>query len=244
MNGPVTAGVSDRGDDPAGSSANPYQTCLSGATMTRSIVSANLEKPLAAVAPDLTQSELSAWTQVLAAYLPKGPITSCRCVAAFLGQCAAESGGFRELEEDLYYGANRLCEVWPNRFPTLQDAAPYACHPEALANVVYAGRLGNGDAGSGDGWRFRGRGLIQLTGRVTYERYANAAGMTLDDAVDHAATPAGAAQSAIWFWSEHDLNALAEQWMISRITLRINGGMTDDAERVRLCNVALNAIGR
>ncbi len=207
------------------------------------MVPAHLQKALRGVAPHLTQAELSAWAEILAQQLSRASIVQPRCVAAFLGQCAVESGGFRTLEEDLSYSADRLCEVWPNRFPTAEDAAPFAYHPEALANSVYAGRMGNGGPGSGDGWRFRGRGLIQLTGRAAYAGFAKSMSMTLDDAVEHAATPPGAAESAIWFWSEHDLCALAEQWEISRITLRINGGTTGDSERVRLCNVALRAIG-
>jgi putative chitinase len=243
LNGPVISGASSGGCDAAGSSSDPNGSGLPGTATARSILQVNLGKALAAVAPRLTQVELSGWTQALAVQLPKAAIIPPRCVAAFLGQCAVESGGFRELEEDLCYSADRLCEVWPNRFQTLKDAQPFAFQPEALANDVYAGRMGNGDTASGDGWRFRGRGLIQLTGRAAYERFATSVGMTLDDAVQHAATPPGAVETAIWFWSEHDLNALAEQWMISRITLRINGSMTGDSERVRLCDVALSAIG-
>ena len=198
---------------------------------------------LRAVAPHLTDDEHAAWTMVLAEPLRKAGILSPRCVAAFLGQCAVESGGFREMEEDLSYSAARLCQVWPSRFPNTDAAEACALQPEVLANRVYANRMGNGDDGSGDGWRFRGRGLIQITGRSAYAKFALAMKMTLDEAVEHAATRAGAADSAVWFWSVNQLNALARTWSLDQITRKINGGMTGSTERTRLCEAALSAIG-
>jgi putative chitinase len=103
--------------------------------------------------------------------------------------------------------------------------------------------MGNGDEASGDGWRFRGRGLIQITGRSAYERFANAMAMTLDDAVEHAATPGGAADSAAWFWTANNLNALSDTWSIDLLTRKINGGMAGAAERNRLCEAALHVLG-
>jgi putative chitinase len=204
---------------------------------------AGLDPALLAVAPRLTADARAAWVAALAEPLAKAGITSPRCVAAFLGQCAVESAGFLTMEEDLSYSAGRLCEVWPSRFPTLQDAEPCAMQPEALANRVYADRLGNGDPASGDGWKFRGRGLIQITGRTSYEHFAQAMGMTLDEAVEYAATPAGAADSAAWYWTVNNLNALANSWSIDLMTRKINGGMAGAAERTRLCDAALKAIG-
>jgi putative chitinase len=180
---------------------------------------------------------------VLGAPLRKANIIAPRCVAAFLGQCAHESGGFRAIEEDLSYSAARLCQVWPSRFPTQEAAEACALQPEALANRVYANRLGNGDEASGDGWRFRGRGLIQITGRAAYESFAKTMGMTLDQAVEHATTLAGAADSAAWFWTENDLNALAACWSIDLLTRKINGGLEGAAERNRLCEAALYVLG-
>ena len=202
-----------------------------------------LDPALMAVAPHLTADERAAWVTALAEPLLKAGITTPRRVAAFLGQCAVESAGFRGMEEDLSYSAARLCEVWPSRFPNIEAAEACALQPEALANRVYANRLGNGDEASGDGWRFRGRGLIQITGRGNYQRFAQAMGMTLDQAVEHAATQAGAADSAAWFWSVNELNALANTWSIDLITRKINGGMAGAAERTRLCEAALQAIG-
>ncbi len=204
---------------------------------------ATLERALQAVAPLLSAAECSAWTATLSERLAKAGISTPRCVAAFLGQCAVESAGFRCLEEDLNYSAARLCEVWPSEFPHLAAAEACAMQPEILANRVYANRLGNGDEASGDGWRFRGRGLIQITGRTAYQRFAAAIGMTLDQAVAHAAVPAGAVDSAGWFWTTDQLNSLATTWSIDRLSLKINGSQTGAAERSRLCAAALHVLG-
>jgi putative chitinase len=191
----------------------------------------------------LSDTERAGWVGVLVAPLLKAGITTPRCVAAFLGQCAHESAGFRALEEDLSYSAARLCQVWPNRFPTPQAAMACAVQPELLANRVYADRMGNGGEQTGDGWRFRGRGLIQITGRAAYQRFARSVRMTVDQAVEHAATQAGAADSAAWFWTANDLNALARTWSIDLLTRKINGGMAGAAERTRLCEAALRVLG-
>ena len=207
------------------------------------IAVAALDRALQAVAPLLSAVERSAWTATLAERLTKTGISTPRCVAAFLGQCAVESAGFRCLEEDLNYSATRLCEVWPSEFPDTAAAEACAMQPETLANRVYANRLGNGDEASGDGWQFRGRGLIQITGRSAYQRFAAAVGMTLDQAVAHAAAPAGAVDSAIWFWTVNQLNSLATTWSIERLSLKINGSLTGEAERSRLCAAALHVLG-
>lgn len=203
----------------------------------------SLNAALRAVAPQLSEAERAAWIAALGTPLRKAGITTPRRIAAFLGQCAVESGGFRNLQENLMYSAPRLCQVWPMRFPSREVAAACALQPEALANTVYANRLGNGAPDSGDGWRFRGRGLIQITGRTSYERFAAAMGMTLDKAVEHAATQAGAADSAAWFWSTNGLNAPAESWSLDILTRTINGGTLGADERARLCQAALHAIG-
>jgi putative chitinase len=204
---------------------------------------ARLDKALRAVAPHLPDAERAAWAAALVAPLHRSSITAPRCVAAFLGQCAVESGGFQSLEEDLNYSAPRLCQVWPNRFPTTEAATACALQPELLANRVYANRMGNGDEASGDGWRFRGRGLIQMTGRAAYQRFARAMDLTPAQAVEHAATRTGAADSAVWFWSANQLNTLANTWSLDLLTRKINGGTEGAAERTRLCEAALHAIG-
>lgn len=204
---------------------------------------ARLARGVQAVAPHLTADQAVAWAQALAVPMQKASVTTPNRIGALLGQCAVESEGFRALEEDLNYSAARLCVVWPNRFPNEAAASPCARAPEQLANTVYADRLGNGNAASGDGWRFRGRGLIQITGRDNYQRFADAMGMTIDAAADHAGTQQGAADSAVWFWSTHRLNVFADSWMLEKITISINGGTEGAADRVRMCNLARQAIG-
>lgn len=204
---------------------------------------ARLSPALRAVAPHLTEAEHATWLAALTPPLGRANITTPRCIAAFLGQCAVESAGFRRLQEDLTYSAARLCQVWPHRFPTPAAAEPCAQQPQALANTVYANRLGNQGPESGDGWRFRGRGLIQITGRAAYQRFADSLNLTLDQAIQHAETPPGAADSAAWFWSANHLNDLANAWSLEILTQTINGGLLGATERERLCNAALHAIG-
>ena len=203
----------------------------------------HLDQALAAVAPHLTAEDRATWVAVLPAPLQRAGIVTPARLAAFLGQCAVESAGFRVLEENLHYSAQRLCQVWPTHFPDPYAAGACAMQPERLANVVYANRMGNGDEASGDGWRFRGRGLIQITGRDTYEQFAAAMGMDLDAAVDHAATRQGAADSAAWFWSARKLNALADAGLLEKLTIAINGGSQGEAERLRLCTAARKILG-
>ena len=202
-----------------------------------------LDSALRSVAPQLTAAECTAWVAALAGPLCRTGITTPRCLAAFLGQSAVESAGFRELEENLNYTAARLCEVWPSRFPTAASAEPCARQPEALANRIYANRMGNGNEASGDGWRFRGRGLIQITGRAAYQSFARSMNMTLDQAVEYAGTRAGAVDSAVWFWTANQLNTLANIWSVDLISRKINGGTAGAAERNRLCETALRVIG-
>jgi len=207
------------------------------------IEDAQLRAAVSAVAPHLPGNIIQIWTDVLLAPMRScGMLTPNRAAAA-LGQFSEESGGFSVMQENLRYSAQRLCEVWPSRFPSLKAAAPYAGNPEALANLVYAGRMGNGDAASGDGWRFRGEGLIELTGRELDTRFAAAFGMTLDAAMAWLLTPLGAATSACWYWSLRCLNPLADVWDITGITRLVNGGQTNLQTRMILSNLALAAIG-
>ena len=143
-------------------------------------------------------------------------------LAAWMGQLHHESGGFTRLEENLRYSAQRLTQVWPSRFPSIAAATPFAMNPEALANKVYGGRMGNTQPG--DGWRFRGRGLMQTTGRANYAAAATATGLDLLRNPDLLKTPAGAARSAAVFWSDHGLSALADRDDVAGITRVINGG--------------------
>jgi len=144
--------------------------------------------------------------------------------AAFVAQCAHESEGFTRLEESLYYTTpERIRAMWPARVPSLADAATLCRKPEALANRVYANRNGNGDESSGDGWRYRGRGLIQLTGRANYLAAECAIGTAYKSTPDLVALPQHAAMTAAWFFSAAGCNSLADASNIDGITRQING---------------------
>lgn len=152
-------------------------------------------------------------------------------VAHWLAQLHHESGGFLRLEEGLSYSAERLCEVWPLRFRSAEVAKAYARNPRALANRVYADRMGNGDAASNDGWRFRGRGYVQITGRDAYRDAAPWSGVDLLADPDRASEPAIAAKIAAGWWAAHGCNEMADHDNVEAITRRINGGMNGIEDR-------------
>jgi putative chitinase len=165
-----------------------------------------------------------------------------RRIASFLAQVAHESGGFIFTKENLNYSADGLQKVFGKYFPDAATANAYARQPEKIANRVYANRMGNGDEASGDGYKFCGRGLIQLTGRDNYTKYAAAVKRELDDAVAYLETPAGAASSAGWFWDVNKLNEFADKDNIIGMTKRINGGTNGIDDRLALYNTALAAL--
>jgi putative chitinase len=154
-------------------------------------------------------------------------------VAAFLAQIGHESGQLRTLVENLNYSAEGLIRTWPKRF-NLVTATSAARKPEQIANIVYASRLGNGPAVTGDGWRYRGRGLIQVTGWVNYQACGSALGLDLLTRPDLLEQPVYAALSAAWFWSSNGLNELADTGQFEAITRRINGGLNGQPERLKL----------
>jgi putative chitinase len=163
-------------------------------------------------------------------------------LSAFLAQIGHESGSLADLVEDLKYSAAGLRAVWPSHFsPT--EAADYARQPERIANRVYADRMGNGDEASGDGWSFRGRGLIQITGRANYKACSEGIGLDLIYAPDQLIRAEPAAQSAAWFWKANGLNALADAGDFDTITKRINGGLTGLADRLAFWTRAKNVLG-
>lgn len=172
------------------------------------------------------------WHQALVQLLPDYGINTSERVAAFLAQCAHESGQFQAIHENLNYKAASLQKVFPKYFPTQELAEQYAKQPEKIANRVYANRMGNGDESSGDGWRYCGRGLIQLTGRDNYQAFADSVQGNLEDVADYLATFEGAVQSACWFWETNDLNALADLGDIKTMTKRINGGYLGLEDRI------------
>jgi putative chitinase len=167
-------------------------------------------------------------------------ITTPRQQAAFIGQCGHECGNFRILEENLNYRAATLMKLWPKRFPTLEIANQYAGQPSRIANKVYADRMGNRDEASGDGFRFRGRGCIQLTGYANYYHAGQALGVDFVMNPDLVATPKYAALTAAWFWATHGCNPLAEAANWVGLTKKINGGTIGLDDRVKHTDMALS----
>jgi putative chitinase len=163
-------------------------------------------------------------------------------IAAFLAQTGHESGGFRLISENLNYSANGLMTVFPKYFPNIELATQYARKPEKIANRVYANRMKNGDEASGDGWKFRGRGLIQLTGRDNYTRLAEALQMTLDETVAYLETRPGATVGAGWFWGTNNLNTYCDNSDFVGLTKRINGGTHGLADRQAHYDLALSLL--
>jgi len=191
------------------------------------------------------------WVDALNETFERFGISTPRQQAAFIGQCGHECGNFKVLEENLNYRAATLMKLWPRRFPTQEIANAYAGNPKKIANMVYASRMGNRDESSGDGYRFRGRGCIQLTGHANYFHCGKALGVDLVMEPDLVATPKYAAMSAGWFWSTHGCNELAESgaplnpdgsrsWI--NLTKKINGGTIGLADRVAHTKQALSVL--
>ncbi len=184
------------------------------------------------------------WYHALSEILPEYEINTPQRVAAFLAQCAHESGGFVFLKENLNYRAPSLRKVFPKYFPDDAIAAQYANKPEMIANRVYANRMGNGDEASGDGFRYCGRGLIQLTGKNNYTFFAASVGIEdMDEVVEYLQTFEGAVQSACFFWEQNKLNQWADAGDILTLTKRINGGTIGLEDRIKHYNHALHIFG-
>lgn len=179
------------------------------------------------------------WVDALNETFERFGISTNNQKAAFIGQCGHECGGFKILEENLNYRAETLCKLWPKRFPSLEFAKQYEKNPKKIANSVYSGRMGNRDESSGDGYRFRGRGCIQLTGHANYFHAGSALGFDFVKEPDLVATPRFAALTAGWFWSTHDCNRLAELGDWTALTKKINGGTIGLADRIKHTNEAL-----
>ena len=177
------------------------------------------------------------WTDALNKILPDYDINSVNRIAAFLGETYVESAGYTDLHENLNYQAASLCRVWPAHFDA-SIADQYAHNPERIANRAYAGRMGNGDEASGDGWKFCGRGLIQVTGRSNYQAFADSLQMNIDDVPEFLTTFEGAVQSACWFWENNNLNAYADAGDIKTLSIKINGGTLGLDEREQHCSRA------
>jgi putative chitinase len=175
------------------------------------------------------------WLEPLKETFEKYGIDTAKRQAAFIGQCMHESGGFKLLEENLNYSAKALMATWPSRFPTEEMANQYARNPEKIANKVYGGRMGNGTEETGEGWKYRGRGIKQLTGKENYDRCGSGLGVDLVSDPDKLLDPKYAALSAGWFWNKHNLNDLADKSDVETMTKRINGGLLGlDARKVAI----------
>lgn len=182
------------------------------------------------------------WVKPLNDTFAKWGIASPKQQAAFIGQCGHECGNFKILEENLNYRAATLMKLWPKRFPTLEIANAYEKNPKKIANKVYGGRMGNRDESSGDGYRFRGRGCIQLTGHDNYYHAGQALGVDFVMNPDLVATPQYAALTAGWFWSTHGCNGLAQVGDWTGLTKKINGGTIGLAERIHHTDLAMGII--
>lgn len=183
------------------------------------------------------------WHNALVQLFPDYGINTPKRIASFIAQCAHESGNFRWLSENLNYRAESLMKVFPKYFHTRELADAYARNPEKIANRVYASRMGNGPEASGDGWRFRGRGLIQLTGKENYSWFAASLEIDLDECIEYLQTFEGAAQSACWFWETNNLNVEADAGDIRKMTRKINGGYIGLDDRIKHYNHALHVMG-
>lgn len=185
------------------------------------------------------------WAAALSDVMARYHISdSLNDTAAFLAQCAFESNQFRQLEEHLSYSAERLCAVWPSKFPDLPTAEAYAGQPQRLANYVYAGMYGNQGQSSGDGWLFRGRGCLQITFRANYSALAAHLGTGLDP--DSLLTPIGASTASAWFWQLRHLDPLGASGALpdfDSIGRRINGSDAGQADRRLYWHRARQALG-
>jgi putative chitinase len=188
------------------------------------------------------------WHEALGKILPDYEIDTPKRLAAFLAQCAHESGNFRAIKENLNYKWESLRKIFPKYFPTDDLAKQYAALPsakkqEAIANRIYANRMGNGPEESGDGFRYCGRGLIQLTGKDNYTRYAQSLEISVEEASEHLTTFEGCVQSACWFWEANNLNQWADKQDIITLTKRINGGTIGLEDRIKHYNHACHVLG-
>ena len=197
---------------------------------------------LCSLFPSTSESILESYVEPLNSACDKFEINNSSRVAMFIAQIGHESGGLKVVHENLNYKAEGLIKIFPKYF---RDADPndYAHQPEKIANRVYANRMGNGDEESGDGYRYRGRGLIQLTGHDNYQHFANDVGMSIEEAVEYLETPDGATMSAAWFWNTRHLNDAADAGDIVGCTKKINGGTIGLEDRTHHYEKALSLLG-
>ena len=185
------------------------------------------------------------WYNNLLNILPEYDIDTPERVAAFMAQCGHESAGFTVMQENLNYGAKGLRSLFAKYFPTDALALQYERQPERIANRIYANRMGNGPEESGDGWKFRGRGIIQITGKNNYTKCTQQLfeNNTLIDNPDWLCDVEFAIHSACWFWSATRLNELADNRDLKTMTKRINGGFIGLEDRIKHYEHAVHILG-
>ena len=183
------------------------------------------------------------WHEALDQLLDDYDIDTPLRVAHFVAQCAHESGNFVFIKENLNYKAASLQKIFSKYFPTAELAAQYDNQPERIANRIYANRMGNGPETSGDGYKYCGRGLIQLTGKDNYTFFAGSLNIPVEEASDYLATFEGAAQSACWFWEQNNLNRFADANDVKGLTKAINGGYIGLEDRISHTEHALHVLG-
>ena len=185
------------------------------------------------------------WHRALSQLLSDYDINTPNRIAAFVAQCSHESGGFMVLKENLNYKAVTLRKIFPKYFPNDQIAQDYASRPNkqvAIASKVYANRMGNGDEASQEGYKFCGRGLIQLTGKSNYQAFADSLEMDINDVPEYLVTFEGACQSACWFFEVNNLNRFSDQNDIKGLTRAINGGYIGLEDRIKHYEHALHIL--
>ena len=188
--------------------------------------------------------DIDEWYSAMSLLFPKYNINTPARIAGFIAQCGHESQNFKTLEENLNYSAEGLNKIFPKYFVKAgRDAQAYHRQPEKIANIVYANRMGNGDTASGEGWKFRGRGVIQLTGKDNYSRFAKHIGKSVDDTIAYLKTKQGALESACWFWDTNGLNEIADSGDFVAMTKRINGGTIGLEDRQKHYTHALAVLG-
>ena len=188
---------------------------------------------------------LDHWFHALEQLLPDYEINTPKRMAAFLAQCAHESGNFIATKENLNYRPESLVKLFSKYFdlPTAQKYCALPNKQEAIANKIYANRMGNGDEASGDGYRYCGRGLIQVTGKANYTDFADSLEIKPEEAAEYMHTFEGAAQSACWFWESRKLNTYADRGDIKGMTKIINGGYIGLEDRISHFEHALHIFG-
>ena len=186
------------------------------------------------------------WAESMNNVFPTYEINTPRRVAAFLAQCGHESGGWTTFEENLNYSAKGLNGIFKKYFPTLESAQPYERKPQMIANKVYGGRMGNGPESSGDGWKYRGRGPIQLTGKDNYRAFAKEMFEDWENLFENPDWVTSdrdfALMSAIWFWNKNKLNVQADSGDTKLMTKKINGGYIGLEDRIHHYEEAIHLL--